>query len=54
MTDHAAKWAKRTFTGRIGWHKPVVHVDDAERRERYEARLALDWCRSNGNPHLKD
>lgn len=36
----------------LRWHKPVVYVTDEERRERYEARLALDWCRANGDPHL--
>lgn len=37
----------------LPWHKPLVHVTEELRRERYEARLALDWCRANGNPHLK-
>lgn len=23
-----------------------------ERRERYEQRLALEWCRARGSPHL--
>ena len=36
----------------IRWHTPVAFVDPDERRERYEARLALEWCRLNGNPHL--
>lgn len=39
-------------TSRIVWHRPVVHVQPEERRERYEARLALEWCRANGDPHL--
>lgn len=37
----------------IRWHERASHIEPDERRERYEARLALDWCRRNGNPHLK-
>lgn len=38
---------------RIHWHERPSYIEPDERRERYEARLALDWCRQNGNPHLK-
>lgn len=37
---------------RIRWHKTPAYIEPDERRERYEARLALEWCRANGNPHL--
>lgn len=49
----AAGWTKRTYTGHPPWHERPAYIDPDERRERYEARLALDWCRSNGNPHLR-
>jgi hypothetical protein len=41
------------ISGPILWHKPTIHITSTERRELYEARLALDWCRTNGNPHLE-
>lgn len=40
----------------IRWHKPTpAQLEELAqlRREQYEARLALDWCRRMGNPHLK-
>lgn len=42
---------------RILWHDWATPEQLAEyaqqRREAYEARLALDWCRAHGSPHLQ-